>query len=159
MQRTQKRHGCGRYHSGAVTHMHSHAIEFQYVCSCLLWEDAGGRSLEAGTGGHPQQPPISLINQLKLRAKQQLCVTTSNSWQHGSLLAWGRQGILSQRSKQKNMPRARPLPSEGWWLMALCQMQGRHGKPHYVCSGPSCTALTTEGLFVSALRQGGVCRK
>lgn len=27
------------------------------VCSCLLWENAGGLSLEAGTGSHPQQPP------------------------------------------------------------------------------------------------------
>lgn len=39
------------------------------VCSCLLWENAGGLSLEAGTGSHPQQPPISLINQPKLRGQ------------------------------------------------------------------------------------------
>lgn len=55
--------GCGKYHSGAVTHMHSHATEFQSICDCLLWENADGLNLEAGTGGgRPQQLPGSLIN-------------------------------------------------------------------------------------------------
>lgn len=44
--------GCGRSHSGAVTHMHSHAREFQSICGCLFWENVAVMPAA----------PISLIN-------------------------------------------------------------------------------------------------
>lgn len=110
VQRTQKRQGerHERDHSGAVTHMHSQATEFPSVCGCLLWENEGGLSLEAGAGDHPQQPPASLIQSvhkpaLEPRGQAFLHYHTSIGGGQRFLLAWGRQDILFQRRKLKRV--------------------------------------------------------
>lgn len=48
--------GQGRDHSGAVTHMHANATEFQSICGYLLWENEGWPEPGSRSWSSPASP-------------------------------------------------------------------------------------------------------
>lgn len=134
--------------------MHSQATEFQSVCGYLLWENEGGLSLEAGAGDHPQQSPTSLIQSVH---KPALEPRGQAAFLHHHASICG--GQISLGLGRQDTLYAQGLAPNIRWLLVLCQVREDTVSLTMCVLGPAALLRGGKGLAVSALWQGGVCKK